>query len=120
MQAQPVAHGTQEMVDQVAFPRRGRLYLIQLRIAAPNVQGGFGAERRSKHRRASEGGLQGLLHFSTLESGEGLPRGRPTGWRGAWTGCQAVRVLNLPPLCLSGGTSEKSMNLSLPVSSLKN
>lgn len=110
MQAQPVAHGTHEMGDQVAFPRRGWLYLIQLRIAAPDAQGGFGAERRSKHRegfrRRAAPGLAPLLYLGK--------------WRramGSVPGCQGSKPASTV-FKWGGAASEKSMNLSLPVSSL--
>lgn len=76
VQAQPAAHGAREMVHQVAV--RGRLlHLIHLGVAAPDVQRGLGAGRRSRHREGFRRQAPELTPFLASERTGGSLRGRP-------------------------------------------
>ena len=84
MQAQLAAHGAGEVAHEVAA-RWHCLHLIHLGVAAPDAQGGFGAERKSKHRSGFRTQAPELAPFPRLGQLQRAAESRSVGWPGVWT-----------------------------------
>lgn len=109
VEAQPAAHGAQEVVDEIALRCR-HLHLSDLRVAPPKVQGSLGAKRRCKHREGFKTWAPEPAPFLRLRRKWRATERQPR--------VMAKECGSLPG-CL-GPKPASILNLSLPASSLSN